>query len=743
MANSKCFTRLHEITCVTYDAPVLDNLFYLPTEADSIIEYNLQVEFKNIIGDILYTNIPTDVTPVFLNSRTGARYSLECQYLGRSNNLNGYLLRISSQAYEDSGSDILELVFQNDQYIGSLRLPIQVKKVKKSNRIFNYLSNGVKVKDSNLLARRVKIGFPLWGTVNSNINSTTLKLMEPLHSLYSSIYSKSNEYLLQSFDLSYSPNVFSRVFLKNYPKVITRILDNGLIEELKETDDIQAAPKKVESTTLLDVSDETLFSSIYDFKRNSEETLANLVNLNSVYLRLLDSSEKLFTACYITGYDQENNLLNEVIIVRKDMYTQLQNKFRSIIDIDCNEAIEITNYVDLRYSHYINERPYITPPISDTNLKTFKPEVVIKTNNELTHNIVTLNNNLIERGNEQYKYNIDTTKLRSFYLNDELDIIYLSNSTTGTTLSYSKLNVDYSSDIGDKTCNNNPYIELSDNNTIVGDWCDVIVNVDRLVAERQIKSFYLQITNKDSVYFYNSDTNSLVQEKVHIYTELLLTDIMAISIYVDNSEPYVFSIVDEQTGTKFSAMIENYKINPISTTTLSNSDTGYLIKRGNSITFVDDSSSDMVVFSEQDAKYENEICVFFNAEYYSHLDFVIELGDYYIRNNGTNLPIDSYCMYINRAKSFIYIYFDKTRLKELLGTVDVIFKVGTSVNQLNGILIEDLLNASVSVYDYANSFATALVPKVLTEDPHQIEYTVSFNIDDLQNLTFTRESDYD
>ena len=135
MINSRCFVRLHEINCVTYNSIVENNLLYLPTNVNSKIEYRLQIEFKNITGDIIYTQIPTTVNAVFLNSKTGTKYSLNCSYVSTSNNLNEYLLKISSQSYEDSGSDILELIFQNNEYIGSLRLPIKVKKIKKSNII--------------------------------------------------------------------------------------------------------------------------------------------------------------------------------------------------------------------------------------------------------------------------------------------------------------------------------------------------------------------------------------------------------------------------------------------------------------------------------------------------------------------------------------------------------------------------------------------------------------------------------
>ena len=743
MAKSKCFVRLDKLTCLTYELPIVDNTLYLPSEVTDFVNYKLEIEFKDVAGDILYTDIPETVTAVFLNSRTGGRYSLNCEYVSTLNNLSRYDLTISSQAYEDSSSDILEIVFESLNYLGSLRIPIQIKKIKKTNKVFNYLSSGLKIKDSNLLAKRVKIGFPAWSNVNININSNTLKLLEPLHSIYSSVYSKSNEYLLQSFDLDYEPLIFKRVFLKNYPKVISRVLSNSFIEELKETDDIKSAPKKIEVSPPLTPTVVGLFSYYYDYKRNSELAISNLINQDHLYLKLLDSSKRLFTACYITGYDKGNNILTEVTIIRKDMYVKLQNKFVTVVDIDCNEAIEITNYVDLRYSHYINERPYITPPIADHNLKTFKPEVVIKTNHELTNNIVTLNNNLIEKGNEQYKYNIESTQLKSFYLNDELDVIYLSGLGAQTTLNYSKLNVDYSSEIGDKTCNNNPYIELSDNNTVVGDWCDVIVSVDRLVKETGVKSFYLQIKNKDLVYYYNSDTNSLSQEKVYVYTELLLTDVMGLSIFIDNAEPYIFSIVDEKSGLSFSAMVENYKINPISTNMLENAGNGYLIKQGNTISLIEENSSNVIEFSDLDSKFQKEICIALDYEFANQLDFILNIGDYYIRNNETNLPDDSFCLYINKSKGKILLYLDKVRLKELIGTNIANIKLGTSFNSLSGVLIETLLQATCSVKDYLNNFQTTLLPKILTRDPDQIEYTISFNIDDLQNLTFTRESDYD
>ena len=741
MIKSKCFVRLNDLTCTTYNSPIENSTLYIPTESSNIIEYNVRVEFRNIEGNIIYTPVLQSTRASFLNTKTGAKYELDCIYINTDNTLHNFQLRINDQAYEDSNSNVLEIVFENLTYIGSLRLPIKVKYVRKAKRIFNYSTLGAKLIDSNLLAKRVKIGFPLWGTVNTNINSTTLKLLEPLHDIYSSIYSKTNEYLLQSFNLKYEPLVFKRVFLKNYPKFITRVLSNGVVEELKETSDVKAAPKKVEvsvgGTSL------NLFSCIFDFKRNSEATISKLVNLKDVYVRLLDSSDLEYTSANIVGYNLENILINETTIIRKDMYSKLQNEFQRIVDIDCNETIEITNYVDLRYSHYINENPYISPPITDVNLKTFKPEIVIKTNHELTNNVISFNNNLIEKGNEQYKYNIDSTKLRSLYVNDELDVIYLSTTGSDTTLNYSKLNVDYSSIIGDKTCNNNPYIELLDTNTVVGDWCDVTINVGRLVGERGIKAFYLQIKNKDSVYFYNSEINSLTLDKTYLYTELLQTDLISISVFVENSEPYVFSIVDEQTGTSFSAMIENYKINPVTTKLLEDITNDYLIKQGDQILVLNTSSQSNSVFSSQDSKFNSEICVNINYEYYNQLDFVITIGDFFIRNYSTNLPKDSYCLYINKSKGNIYLYLDKIRIKELIGTSVFDIKIGTSFNLSNGVLIDELVSAAFTISDSSYSQVRNLLPKRLLVDPNQIEYTILCDTEDLQNLTITRESDYD
>lgn len=741
MTKAKCFVRLNDLTCTTYNSPIENSTLYIPTESSDIIEYNVQVEFKDILENIIYFPTLQATRASFLNTKTGAKYELDCTFVSTDNNIHNFQLRINNQSYEDSNSNLLEIVFENSTYIGSLRLPIKVKYIRKAKRIFNYSTLGAKLIDSNLLAKRVKIGFPLWGTVNTNINSTTLKLLEPLHDIYSSIYSKTNEYLLQSFNLKYEPLVFKRVALKNYPKFITRILSNGIVEELKETSDIKAAPKKVEVYAA--EANFNLFSCIYDFKRNSEATINKLINLEDIYVRLLDSSNLEYTSANIIGYNLENILINETTIIRKDMYSKLQNEFQRIVDIDCNETIEITNYVDLRYSHYINENPYISPPLTDVNLKTFKPEIVIKTNHELTNNVISFNNNLIAKGNEQYKYNIDTTKLRSLYVNDELDVIYLSTTGSNTTLNYSKLNVDYSSIVGDKTCNNNPYIELSDTNTVVGDWCDVTVNVGRLVEERNIKAFYLQIKNKDSTYFYNSEINSLTLDKTYLYTELLKTDLVSISVFVENAEPYVFSIVDEQTGVSFSAMIENYKINPITTKSLEYITNDYLIKQSDSILVVKTSSNSNSIFSSQDSKFNSEICININYEYSNQLDFVITIGDYFIRNYSTNLPKDSYCLYINKAKGNIYLYLDKIRIKELIGASVFDIKLGTSFNLSNGVLIDELVSATFTISDSSNSDSANLLPKRLLVDPNQIEYTISCDIEDLQNLTITRESDYD
>ena len=129
--------------------------------------------------------------------------------------------------------------------------------------------------------------------------------------------------------------------------------------------------------------------------------------------------------------------------------------------------------------------------------------------------------------------------------------------------------------------------------------------------------------------------------------------------------------------------------------------------------------------------------------YSNQLDFVITIGDYFIRNYSTNLPKDSYCLYINKAKGNIYLYLDKIRIKELIGASVFDIKLGTSFNLSNGVLIDELVSATFTISDSSNSDSANLLPKRLLVDPNQIEYTISCDIEDLQNLTITRESDYD
>ena len=91
MIKSKCFVRLNDLTCTTYNSPIENSTLYIPTESSNIIEYNVRVEFRNIEGNIIYTPVLQSTRASFLNTKTGAKYELDCIYMTTDNNEHNFL----------------------------------------------------------------------------------------------------------------------------------------------------------------------------------------------------------------------------------------------------------------------------------------------------------------------------------------------------------------------------------------------------------------------------------------------------------------------------------------------------------------------------------------------------------------------------------------------------------------------------------------------------------------------------
>lgn len=739
------FSKIVRLDNITYNIEDT-NLVLLPLNSKNSIDYRAIVRIKLINGDTA-DGLNLSCTPYFLNSKTGGKYKIDSSSVEWNELDLDITLKIWDETYESSNSDYLVLDFittDNDKF--SCRLPIKTKVVNRVNRVFDYIIGSVVIKDSNMLTPFNRVGFPLWGTIQKNITSVSQKMLDVIHNNVLSIYNKNSEYLKQTFNLDYYAPKFSRIYLKGYPKSIYRIYPNNINIELKETEDIYSSinflslePHHEESLELHNFiySPEHINTDFYEILTNVIKSTNNSI----LYFKNLRSNSDPFISCIIRGINDKDVEISETIILRYDMYSKIQNKFKTIIEIDCRFPIEISNYVDLRYSHYINTQPYILPSLMDTQYRIFKPEVIIKSNHELTNNMIILNNNLYSDGHEAYKFAIEGN-IKSFYIDDKLNILYLSStgdSEDGLYLNTSKLNLDYSKKIGNHTVNNNSYIEVTDINTSIGDWVDVSIYINRYTTAYKSKSFFIEVRNNDVLFYYDPDLNSLVSEKKFIYTEQLSTDILEFTLFIENSDPYIINLVDETKGTCFSSMTEIPEIKPYTSKNVSNDLSDYLILYKDEIKLINSSNNEDIYFTED----ENIIRIIFKNEYYNNFNYYIKVNDDFISNSETSLIDGSYTKFDCKSKGLSVIQLDKRLLQSRYGNL-ISLGVGSSYDITNGIIDEDLILSTVTIQTDTTIKEETLSPKLnIGSKVNQIEYNFSIDLLDISNLTSERNIEYD
>lgn len=704
---------------------------YSPASFDSAnIDYYILTQFNNSVSKSDIQNLRCNL----INTKTGAVHSIkDTAVIGFEGESDfKFKLTLTSETTEDDNVNCLELSFKLSTEGGiqdvTSRIEIKVKKIKEAISTFNYKLGNISIIDSNLLSPRVKLGFANWSTVHKNDVSNASKLLEPLHQVFTNSFTKSNELLKQTFDLNYTPATFSRIFLHGYPLNIIRKVE-GTSEELKETDDIFSSIHKVE---ISDSEDGLSLTKVYlstDIENNRSK-LERLDLPTVLYARKLNSNTQVFCECVVKGFDKFQNPITESIILRSDLYTQLQNTYERITNIYYgNNDIEISTYVDLRYHHYIISHPYIIPPIVDKNFTTFKPHPVIKTNQELDRNTLVINNGLTTAGIEEYKLSFGTdidVPIISLFITEELDVLYntpIPENNDYTLLNYSKLRIDYTKDIfNDKTLNNNRYIVVSDSKTSIGDWVDVTINTQEWFKYIDQKSLLLRVRNNNTVLYYNQETGELVEDKVYFYSDLASTDSFEISVNVENNLPYIFSIVSE----------DNITVSAMSCIDTIDS---YYSEEVNSKSMIHyNGEVRLVSFNDLDYEhigYEDKLTLTVAWSNYSTLDYKIQFNDgYFISNDGSNLNPDFYRLVLpeNNIGGPVVIELDRDALTQL-NSGALSFQVGLSFNTSNGLLTGQEFANLLITNSYVGSLNVPITPEQQYTPTHKMQYTININPD--------------
>ena len=221
---------IEEIVAEDYE----DNTYiYIPYD-------NKTIRYSIVLSEGL--NFPISSYSVcFLDSKNGFKYQLNTLDYCSTNDRFIFEFEVDKQSSEMANIDFIDLFIETYKSSFSLKKEVKIKYLKTANKSLTYSIGKMKILDSNLLSIRNKIVSPSWGTVNKNTVSNSTKLLDQLHNTFSSSYSKVNEYTRMSYDPTYQPLIFDRLFLTQKPRTVLRNIDDCYREELKETTDINSS----------------------------------------------------------------------------------------------------------------------------------------------------------------------------------------------------------------------------------------------------------------------------------------------------------------------------------------------------------------------------------------------------------------------------------------------------------------------------------------------------------------------
>lgn len=431
--------------------------------------------------------------------------------------------------------------------------PCQRQLVTICHRSLQYTTGYIPLPKSNLLYPRIKLGFPQWGSIEKNDISNGSKLLEPLFTPFYDSYHKIisvNDHSL--FKTPYKK--YSSVFIGNPPLSVVKS-KQGVTERLFETSCLQSSPLKGNLTS--DVKSPVLSKLVLTPMSDTKSYDLTPFLDTTLYTKKLRWGTNSRGYVHIKGYDGNDDILEERVIITDDFFTMHTRKFRKITEIITNSNIELSNYVDCRFEHFFIRDPKTVAPIVDLSLYAFNPKVLKVRNKDDIRTVLNIHNIGRELSEVAYKFDIEQSQeITSLFLDNHLRVYW----TDGVKMYSSLLGHDLSKDVGnDSSSNNNNVIKVSDRNTSIGDWVDISIDTYEWKPNTPM---VIRVKNGDNILYYNQETEEFEEDVIFFYPKDV-ERFIELSLKVSNKDAYIFTVLDDTLTQTFSAFTHSNLIESV------------------------------------------------------------------------------------------------------------------------------------------------------------------------------------
>ena len=655
----------------------LQNVILVPvTQEQGIIPLNILYYLTND-GDQPTLDPDTAKTKVEFISASGRRYAPVIKSQTYNNDFDNHqiTLDIDYSSFEKDIIKRVELTVHNDEsYITYVEtFEVLIKYVYSNNTSITYPVGTTNIGDSNLMLNRHLLPMASWSTARKNIISNFLKINEPLNDIFETSFAKMNTLLRYAFDESFEHQNYERVFVSERPLSVSQVVGNQYYD-LTESTCIQRSDFDIMVDTTATPNPMLLKIYYSPFDVFNYEILNEYLP-SKLYLKKLDDIGYGRIECIIYGFDSNNAYINESVTLRRNQPTETDNRFKRITNISCDYNIELSTYVDLSTSYYVDRNNYILPPIVNSNFGLFTPSIKTITNSAATSIQLTISDEFSPQSEVVFKFDFNYDKITSIYVKEDMSLLWTSLDDNGNSyLHGGRLNIDLTKFTGNNTTiNNNDFIAVSDINTAIGDWVDVDVQLNSWFAKTDDKSATIKLVNGDTTQYYDIDTNTLTSDIIHVYRDLSV-DVLRFSLMVENDQPYIVSIIPNNVLNKtLSAMTVCNSIIESSSKQLTNGNVLYLID--GHLEIIDYSNVDDPIIEDVNFYSDYDVAIVLEWEGYPDVHFKAQVGTEMNGWNITNAP-DTLIKseYVNNGTPAL-IYFSTTQLRNA-GQVDTDLIIG-------------------------------------------------------------------
>lgn len=558
-----------------------------------------------------------------VNSQTGFKYSMDITNKNFTN--NSYTFNTSPETTELANTDSIEIGFNfTNKDILVIRKIITPKLVKTVYKTLQYSLGVNGIYNPNLLYKRIKLGFPQWGSIEKNDISNGVKLLEPLFTPFYDAYNKIINYNINSkFRIPYKK--YELVSMQSDPSVV---FNNTTKKQVFQTSCLQSFPQKIETTSTTGNSELSKLL-IYPLSDLTQFDLNPFLNTR-IYIKKLRFTETDNSVVIIKGLDINKEVVVERITIVDEFYVPVINKFSKITDIDnLDTSIVLSNYVDCRYDHFIVKDVKTIAPIVDDQLFAYQPRISKASNIEGTRDCINIYSTYKELSEYQQKFDIEYsgTNLTSMYIDEYLRIYWTDN----IKLYSGSLNIDLSKNVGNNpSANNNRVIQVNDINTSLDDWVEATVNLSEW---DQNTSMIIQVKNKNDVLYYDQDLDSFTPNVKYYYPGDNLD--LKFSVRVVNDSPYIFTVFNDTFEKSYSAYTQTNVIKNINNDF---STSGKTLVLHNDKVKLSTIGTQSKVISNPDGR----LILLIEKTNTPVLEWELVVGGYSVTSTGGTLPIDMY-----------------------------------------------------------------------------------------------------